>query len=165
MRIRLIGTVNIAPVFGHDGHIIDVTPENQDVVESLVLCGSAKVLKDAAEEVIVTSTGPQLEKLSPDQLPKGVLDASKSGLNLHDNVAALSNFEIHGRYTKALTDAGVITIADVVAKGDKLVEIPGISEAAAKKIASVLKDKLDIAIGNSEASVAGSSDAGSGDAK
>ena len=37
----------------------------------------------------------------------------------------------------------MITIADVVAKGDKLSDIPGISEAAAKNIATVLKDKLE----------------------
>jgi hypothetical protein len=142
LRIRLIGTVNIPPVFGHDGHIIEVTPENQDVVDSLVLCGSAKVLKEA-DEVIATATGPQLEKLPQDQLPKGVLDASKSAkLTAESAVADLATREIHGRYIKALNDAGCVTVADVVAKGDKLADIPGISEAAAKKIADVLKAEL-----------------------
>ncbi len=140
MRIRLIGTVNIPPIFGHDGWIIDVNEQNQAVAEQLVLVGSAKMLKDA-EEVIQVATGPQLEKLSPDQLPKGVLDASKGLLNPADPVARLAEFDVHGRYVKALADAGVLTVADVVAKADKLSDIPGISEAAAKNIASVLKDK------------------------
>ena len=142
MRIRLIGTINIPPISGHDGHIIEVTPENQEVAESLVLVGSAKVLKDA-EEVIAVTTGPQLEKLSPDQLPAGVLAASKGLLHPADPVGKLAEFDVHGRYVKAFTDAGVITIADVIAKGEKLSDIPGISEAAAKNIATVLKDKLD----------------------
>ena len=142
MRIRLIGTVNMPPIFGHDGHIIDVTEENQDIAETLVLVGSAKTLKDA-EEVIPVATGPQLEKLSADQLPAGVLAASKGLLHPADPVGKLAEFDIHGRYVKAFTDAGVITIADVVAKGDKLSDIPGISEAAAKNIATVLKDKLE----------------------
>jgi hypothetical protein len=142
MRIRLIGTVNMPPIFGHDGHIIDVTPENQAIAETLVLVGSAKTLKDA-EEVIPVATGPQLEKLSPDQLPAGVLAASKGLLHPADPVGKLAEFDVHGRYIKAFTDAGVITIADVIAKGEKLSDIPGISEAAAKNIATVLKDKLD----------------------
>jgi hypothetical protein len=142
MRIRLIGTVNMPPIFGHDGHIIDVTEENQAIAETLVLVGSAKTLKDA-EEVIPVATGPQLEKLSPDQLPPGVLAASKGLLHPADPVARLAEFDVHGRYVKAFTDAGVITIADVVAKGEKLSDVPGISEAAAKNISAVLKDKLD----------------------
>jgi hypothetical protein len=142
MRIRLIGTVNMPPIFGHDGHIIDVTEENQDVAESLVLVGSAKVLKELEEAIAITS-GPQLEKLSADQLPKGVLEASKGLLHPTDHVGKLAEFDIHGRYVKAFTDAGVITIADVIAKADKLSDIPGISEAAAKTIATVLKEKLD----------------------
>lgn len=142
MRIRLIGTVNIPPIFGHDGHIIDVNEENQAIAEQLVLVGSAKTLKDA-DEVIVVATGPQLEKLSSDQLPAGVLAASQGLLHPADPVSKLAEFDIHGRYVKAFTDAGVITIADVTAKADKLSDIPGISEAAAKNIATVLKEKLE----------------------
>jgi hypothetical protein len=142
MRIRLIGTVNMPPIFGHDGHVIDVTEENQAIAETLVLVGSAKLLKDA-EEVIPVANGPQLEKLSPDQLPAGVLAASKGLLHPADPVGKLAEFDVHGRYIKAFTDAGVITIADVVAKGEKLSDVPGISEAAAKNISAVLKDKLD----------------------
>lgn len=142
MRIRLIGTVNMPPIFGHDGHVVEVTEENQAIAETLILVGSAKTLKDA-EEVIAVATGPQLEKLPTDQLPKGVLDASKGLLHPADPVNRLAEFDVHGRYVKAFTDAGVITIADVVAKGDKLSDIPGISEAAAKTIASVLKEKLE----------------------
>ena len=96
MRIRLIGTVNMPPIFGHDGHIIDVTEENQDIAETLVLVGSAKTLKDA-EEVIPVATGPQLEKLSADQLPAGVLAASKGLLHPADPVGKLAEFDIHGR--------------------------------------------------------------------
>jgi hypothetical protein len=142
MRIRLIGTVNMPPIFGHDGHIIDVTEENQAVAEQLVLVGSAKTLKEA-DEVIVVVTGPQLEKLSADQLPPGVLAASQGLLHPADPVGKLAEFDVHGRYVKAFQDAGVITIADVIAKGEKLSDIPGISENAAKTIAAVLKDKME----------------------
>lgn len=139
-RIRLVGTNNLPGVSGHDGHIIEVTEENQEAAETLVLVGSARTLKEPAE-VIAIATGPQLEKLSPDQLPKGVLDASQeSKLNRASAVSELSHHGIHGRYIKALTDAGKVTVGDVADVQDKLADIAGISPAAAATIQSVLKE-------------------------
>lgn len=145
MRIRLIGSVNIPPIVGHDGHIIEVTAENQDLAESLVLCGSARTLKDTTDTVVLTDSGagPQLEKLSRDQLPEGVLKASQATpLSADSPVADLATLGIHGRYIKALTDAGAKTLGDVRDKSAQLAEVPGISNAAAETIAKALRDAL-----------------------
>ena len=143
MRIRLIGTVAVPPISGHDRQIIEVTEENQDVAESLVLCGSARMVKEA-EEVVVGTKGPQGEKLDRSKIPQGVLDAANGPkLTNASLVAELSQFEIHGRYIKALTDAGCVTVGDVVAKSATLADIPGISDAAAKNLYTTLKESVE----------------------
>lgn len=139
-QIRLVGTVNIPPICGHDGHVIEVTPENAGVAESLLQCGSARRVKEASD-VPLESQGPQLEKLSPDQLPAGVLIASSGKLTRESPVADLSNLGVHGRYIKALVDAQLLTVGDVAARGDKLEEVPGVSAAAAKQIAAAIAEE------------------------
>jgi len=138
-RIRLVGTNNLPGVSGHDGHVIEVTDDNQDSVETLILHGSARLLKEPAEK-IVTTTGPQLEKMPIDQLPKGVLDASEGKLTAASAVGDIANSGIHARYIKALTDAGCVTVSDVLDRSATLSETPGISVKAAEQILAALEE-------------------------
>ncbi len=139
-RIKLTSFVETATLVAAMGTEVEVTDENREICEQLVRDRGAYEIRNAGVSVVSSDAGSGVTSGTGD---KDDDSDSVGGLNLTDPVAALGEFDIHGRYIKALTDAGVVTVADVVAKGTQLVDIPGISEAAAKKIAEVLSAELD----------------------
>jgi len=122
-------------VMGHDGHLIDVTPENQEVCDQLLKVGSAKAWNPKSKAAPVKAEKPAEDDIEGDDDSNKLVRASP--------VSALSGFGIHGRYIKALTDAGVTTIDQLADKLGTIADIPGISENAAKQIREVVEKDLE----------------------
>ncbi len=59
-------------------------------------------------------------------------------------VSELGALGIHGRYIKALTDANAKTIGELADHPDAIVNVPGISPAAAEQIKKVIADNLAV---------------------
>jgi hypothetical protein len=134
-QIRLIGSVSIGSVIGHDGHLIDVTDENQAICDQLLKVGSAKSWNPKSKAGPVKAEKPAEDDIESDDDSNKLVRASP--------VSALSKFGIHGRYIKALTDAGVTTIDQLDDKLSTIADIPGISENAAKQIREVVEKDLE----------------------
>lgn len=59
-------------------------------------------------------------------------------------VSELGALNIHGRYIKALTDANAKTIGELADHLDAIVNVPGISPAAAEQIKKVIAENLAV---------------------
>lgn len=130
-HIKLIGNVNMKPVVGIDGDVIEVTDANADVCSTLLEVGSA--VKTAATS---ESAADDFEADDDDDDE----DDETTDISRDSPVTELLQLGIHGRYVKALQDAGITTLGGVADAGDKLNDISGISPAAAQQIRQALGD-------------------------
>lgn len=133
MKIKLTGFVDIEGFSGNMGDVVEVTPELQKTADFLLEIRAAVKI---AEAVVETAPEPTPEKDDDDE-------GKSADLELTDAVDKLTDFGIHGRYIKALKDASILTVAQVKERSEKLSDVAGISDAAAKQIAAVLTEELD----------------------
>ena len=133
MKIKLTGFVDIEGFSGNMGDVVEVTPELQKTADFLLEIRAAYKLPDAAPVEVTPAAVPD----------KDDEEGKSADLELTDAVDKLTDFGIHGRYVKALKDAGITTVAQTVDRKDKLSDVAGISDAAAKQIAAVLAEELD----------------------
>ena len=101
--------------------------------------GDTAAVVASAPEVAVENRGADAAPLA---VEVAETPATTGKLKSDDSVAKLAEFSIHGRYIKALTDANAKTIGELAAHQDKIVEVPGISPAAAEQIKKVIAENL-----------------------
>lgn len=140
MKIRLTGFVDVEGLKADMGAEIEVTDDNRTICEFLLTNRAAVKLVDPAD--VAESSAAESSDSAGDN-PDDDKEPAANGLLRADAVTRLHDAGIHGRYIKALTDANLLTVGDVAAKGDKLEDVPGISAAAAKQIAAVIAEELE----------------------
>lgn len=108
--------------------------------------GDTAAVVASAPEVAVENRGadaaPLAVEVATPEVVAEVKPTTTGKLKSDDSVAKLAEFSIHGRYIKALTDANAKTIGELAAHQDKIVEVPGISPAAAEQIKKVIAENL-----------------------
>jgi hypothetical protein len=125
-KIVLTAWLGSGAIQGQPGDEIAVTDENRQDVAELVKDRGCRVVYDGAPAKPVPAAGDEDS------------EAEGDGLSAVDDADSVDALEVAPRYIQALKDAGLLTIADVKAHGD-LAGIPGITPAAAKKIAAELE--------------------------
>lgn len=103
--------------------------------------GDTAAVVAAAPEVAIET---RVADAAPLAVAVAETPATTGKLKSDDSVAKLAEFSIHGRYIKALTDANAKTIGELAAHQDKIVEVPGISPAAAEQIKKVIAENLAV---------------------
>ena len=130
-KLILTSWLGSGTIQGQPGDEIAVTDENRAAAAELVKERGCRVVFDAEE------AGPSGAVASVDGVD-GDSDAEDGdGLTEFHDADSVDVLDIAPRYVQALRDAGLKTIGDVKAFGD-LLAVPGITAAAAKKIATEL---------------------------